>query len=279
MSMLAPAPSPAALGIAPPRSGRSVLVVATVGPQTPELKNVDWIRIDAAQGTLDAFADRRSHPSSPVMFDIPGPRTRRTGSLLTTSEFLVFAAAEGFEWVNLRGVNDPEEVLHARQFLPPSTRLSVTISSPAVLLRALPDLCEAADAVLLARAELRRALGPHTADDALRAAIHTAALHAAPPLLGSGILTSMTHAMQPDAREVEELSALVDDGVRGLVLMRETTHGRDPQGAVDVARLVAEHARQAGPALGGEQRPSARVGGQMSVIRNEARTRTRSVAP
>lgn len=278
MSMFAPASTPAGLGLASSRPGRSVLVVATVGPQTPELKNVDWIRIDAAQGTLDAFAGRRSHQTSPVMFDIPGPRTRRTGSLLTTSEFLVFAAAEGFEWVNLRGVVDADDVLHARQFLAPSTRLSVTVASPAVLLRSLPDLCETADAVIFARAELRRALGPHTAEDALRAAIHTAALHAAPPLLGSGILPSMLREAQPLPREVEELSELVDTGLRGLVLTRETTHGPDPQGAVDVARLVAEHARQASPALR-DVRPAARVAGQMSVVRNEARSRVRSVAP
>lgn len=278
MSPLAPPVVAPARGLAPTRAGRSVLVVATVGLQTPVLKNADWIRIDAAEGTLEALADHRARHALPAMFDIPGPRTRRTGSLLTTSEFLVFAAAEGFEWVNLRGAVDAEDVLYARQFLSRSTRLSVTVSSPAVLLRALPDLCECADAVLFSRSDLRRALGPHAAEDALRAAIQNATLHSTPPLLGSGILPSMLRETQPRPREVEELSALVDTGLRGLVLTRETSHGRDPQGAVDVARLVAEHARQLGP-LVRDERPAARVAGQMSMIRNEARARGRSVAP
>jgi hypothetical protein len=263
-----PAPSMAGTQVGPARPGRAVLVVATVGPQTPTIENADWIRIDGACGTLEALSDHRRRHASPVLFDVPGPRTRRSGTLLTTSEFLVFAAAEGFEWVNLRGVTRGEDVERARDFLPPSTRLSVTVSSPSVLLRGLTSLCDHADAVLFARAELRRALGPYTAEDALRAAIHTAILHAAPPLISAGILPSMVRQRQPEPAEVAQLTDLVEAGVRGLVLTRETTHGPDPQGAVDVARLVAEHARQNATSTR-DARPSARLAGRMSVIKDE----------
>ena len=255
------------------RGNRGVLVVATLGPGTGELSGADWIRIDGAQGTLEALADHPSRRHTPTLFDVPGPRTRRSATLLTTTEFLVFAAAEGFEWVNLRGVTHPDEVEQARDFLPPSTRLSVTVGSPYVLQRSLVDLCEVADAVLLARHELRRALGPGRGDETVRGAVRTALRHGAPPLLTSGLLPSLVRSGRPRPSDLHRLESLVEEGLRGLVLTRETTEGPDPQGSVDLTRLVADHARIRGEGIA-DTRPAARVGGRVSLV-----TPTRSGEP
>lgn len=246
-----------------------VLVVATVDGKGPHLRGVDWIRVDGAHGTLRALSRRREGWAQPVLFDVPGPGTRRHGTLLTRAEFLVFAAAEGFEWVNLRGVREPEEVIRAREFLPPSTRLSVTLDTQRTIRRELDAMCAIADAVLLDRRALRHALGSKRADALVGAAVRHATERETPTLLASDVLPSMHRDDQPGHRDMARLTDLVDDGLRGLVLTTEVTDTRDPQERVDVARLIAQQGG-AGAFVCHEVRPAARVAGRMRVVADEA---------
>lgn len=249
-----------------------VLVVATVDNRTPGLRGVDWIRIDGAEGTLQAIARRSAGRSLPVLFDVPGPQTRRRGSLLTTSEFLVFAAAEGFEWVNLRGVVHPDDVTYAREFLPSSVRLSVTLASARAVRESMGALCSVADAVLLDRRALRNSLGTRRGDALLASAVRHASDRGTPTLLATDVLPSMLDSSEPSGKDVARLSDLVSDGLCGLVLTREVTATDDPQSRIDVARLVAQHGRVTGPGTGvADVRPAARVAGSISVVHDEMR--------
>ena len=151
-----------------------VLLVATIDGPTAVPHGIDWVRIDGASGTLETIERRRDASSHAVLFDVPGPDTRHRDTLLTTTEFLVFAAAADFEWVNLRGMHSAEDVLHAREFLPDSVRLSVTLSTPRSLRHALRPLCEVADALLFDREELRHSLGSRRTDAMLASAVRHA---------------------------------------------------------------------------------------------------------
>lgn len=264
--LLVPASGPAETPL--PRTS-PVLVVATIDSRTPAVHGMDWIRIDGADGTLEAMGRHGSPRTAPVLFDVPGPDTRRRGSLLTTSEFLIFAAAEGFEWVNLRGVVHPDDVVYAREFLPRSVRLSVTLDGPRGVREHLGALCGVTDAILLDRHALRHAIGSRRGDALVASAVRHAADRGTPTLLASDVLPSMLHGAEPSDRDVTRLSDLIDDGLRGMVLTREITNTLDPQGRIDVARLVAEHGR--GPSNGAavEIRPAARVVGSMSVVTDD----------
>ena len=268
--LLVPAAGPAETPV--PRTS-PVLVVATVDNRTPAFRGVDWIRIDGADGTLEAIARRSAGREVPVLFDVPGPDTRRRGSLLTTSEFLVFAAAEGFEWVNLRGVIHPDDVVYAREFLPAAVRLSVTLDSPRSVREHLGALCGVTDAVLLDRRGLRNAIGSRRGDALLASAVRHANDRGTPTVLASDVLPSMLRASEPSHRDVARLSDLVDDGLRGMILTREVTNTLDPQSRVDVARLVAQAGGHEGPAVR-EIRPAARVVGSMSVVGSGESPRT-----
>ena len=261
---------PTSTSIAPVAAATSpVLVVATVDGKGPHLRGVDWIRVDGAHGTLRALSGRREGWPQPVLFDVPGAGTRRRGTLLTRSEFLVFAAAEGFEWVNLRGVREPEEVIRAREFLPSSARLSVTLDTQRTIRRELDAMCAIADAVLLDRRALRHALGGKRADALIGAAVRHATERETPTLLATDVLPSMHRDEQPGHRDMARLTDLVDDGLRGLVLTTEVTATRDPQERVDVARLIAQQGG-VGPFVRHEVRPAARVSGRMRVVTVDA---------
>ncbi|HKK73019.1 MAG TPA: hypothetical protein VKA86_17595 [Candidatus Krumholzibacteria bacterium] len=247
-----------------------VLLVATIEGPGAVPRGIDWVRIDGASGTLETIERRREACAHPVLFDIPGPDTRHRDTLLTTSEFLVFAAAEDFDWVNLRGVRSAEDVLHAREFLPDSVRLSVTLSTPRALRHALRPLCEVADALLFDREELRHSLGTRRTDAMLASAVRHASDRGTPTLLASGVLPSMLRRDQPRHRDVERLSDLIEDGLCGMVLTREITGTDDPQSRVDVARLLAQHGQRRRPVATSQPRPAARLGGRMSVVLDAA---------
>jgi len=263
--LLVPTAGPAETPV--PRTS-PVLVIATVDNRTPKVRGVDWIRIDGADGTLEAIARRGADRALPVLFDVPGPNTRRRGSLLTTSEYLVFAAAEGYEWVNLRGVSHPDDVIYAREFVPDSVRVSVTLASPRVIRENLGVLCSVSDAILLDRHALRHALGARRGDALLGSAVRHASDRGTPTLLTSDVLPSMLRNADPSSSDVARLSDLVDDGLCGLVLTREVTNTIDPQSRIDVARLVAQAGRTRGPGTSAPDiRPAARVVGNVSVVR------------
>jgi pyruvate kinase len=223
-------------------SGRP-LIIASIDPRTPELEGIDLVRLDAAASTAVEISRLRSRSPYPALLDIPGPRTRRAGSPLTTSEFLVFASVEEFEWINLRGVRKSAEIDQAREFLHPETRVAVTIASAGVLHRSLDEICTVADAVVLSCVDLAKAVGQHHLHECLRVAIARATSRQKPCLLSAGVLPSMRRSAVPRPSELDWLSSLIQDGCRGFVLTEETLHGRNPQVCVDVLQLLAETGR------------------------------------
>lgn len=242
-----------------------VLVVGSVDPNTPTLPGADWIRLDGAQGNLDQLLRLRERHGLPTCFDIPGPSTRRNHSLLTHSEYLLFAASQEFEWVNLRGVLSASEIEHARRFLGPEVRLTATIQTPRVLRRSLDEICGAADALLVSCEHLERAVGPRHLRDVLRIALLGAVARQRPAFLVSGLLPSSIGSVLPDPSEVDQLVQLVSDGYRGLILTRETTDAVDPRGNVALARLIA----QRGAPIGQRAKPercAARIEGSLHRI-------------
>ncbi len=243
-----------------------VLVVASVDERTPPLAGADWVRIDGARGDLETHRRLRARHGRPTLFDVPGPRTPRESSLLTHSEYLVHAAAQGFEWVNLRGVHDGQELEFARRFLPPDVRLTASLQSPRILGRTLDAICEQADALLVHLDELRRAAGETRLPDLTRVALIAAAAHGCPAFLTSGLFEPPRAGRDLERGAVDRLCRWIDEGYRGLILDRETLEGEDPRGSVAVARLVAEHARTHRLRAGAASRGGARIIGHASLL-------------
>jgi len=220
------------------RAGSRPWVVGTVTPRRPRLAGLDLVRIDAARATLRSLAALRDHQEVPVLLDLPGPRTRRGSSPLTTSEFLVFAAAEGFEWVGLRDVAGAAALHRARPFLPNSTQIAATVSSPRALAEEIDAIVDAADAIHLDLGRLRR-LHPEDLRPLLRGAIAAAAQRGKRCLLTHGVLPSMLDSSQPAPGEMSLLAGFLEDGGAGFVLVDEVLRGEHPDTCVELLGLLA----------------------------------------
>ena len=81
-------------------------VIASVDGNTPALRDLDLVRLDSVSAPLHELTRLRDGYDCPALFDLPGPETPRSKSLLTATELLIFAAAARFEWVGLRGANN-----------------------------------------------------------------------------------------------------------------------------------------------------------------------------
>jgi len=214
-------------------------ILATIEAQTPSLHGIDLVRLDASRGSLQEICRLRARCTQPALLDLPGPGDPTRTSLLTTSEFLIFAAAEGFPWVGLRGVTGEEELLRARELLAPTTRIACT---PGALEEmddpTLSQLAAAADAVVVPYGEMVRRIGPEMTRRHVERAMVLAAGRKRPLLLQGGLLDTMIDSVMPELSQLEELSEFAADGCAGFVLTEETTRSPHPQLCVDTLEMV-----------------------------------------
>ena len=229
---------PACTDTPPVPAWRRPRIIATIGPGTPLLDEIDMIRLDAAFGTMGELGRLRDDYDCPAILDIPGVDTRSRTSVLTTSELLVFAAAEAFDWVSLRSVTGAMEVERARNFLGGRCRLAASIARPEVLEASLPAICHAADALIVNHGQLAAKVGLRDARCYIQQAIVEAMRHGKPCLIASGLLPSMIDSVMPEIFELEHLGGLTRDGCAGFILCEETASGLHPQICVETLQIV-----------------------------------------
>lgn len=222
-----------------PRCTARPSIIATVGSDTPLLRNVDLVRLDAAHGSLRELAERRARYDCPVILDLPGPTTRERTSLLTTSEFCLFASSEGIEWVGLRGVSGSTEVMRARDALEPSIRVASCVDRPHVIGdNELEAIAASSDAMVLPFDCLHSELGFDRALENFERVLVVAAKGQRPLLLRGGLLSTMQDSVMPEIEQLEILTAFAEAGCAGFILTDETACCEHAQLCVETLQLV-----------------------------------------
>ena len=214
-------------------------ILATVADGTPPLKGVDLVRIDASRASLQQICRLRARHGRPTLLDLPGPDDSDRTTLLTTSELAIFAAAEQFEWVGLRGVGRVEEVSRVRELLEPATRIACAPHG----LEGLDDtslakLVTASDALIVPYGELVGSVGHEMARHHVERALTIAANHHRPLLLRGGLLETMVESVMPELSQLEELADFAADGCAGFILVEETTRSPHAQLCVDTLGMI-----------------------------------------
>ncbi len=169
---------------------------------------IDLARIDASSLPPFRALEMKRQCDRPAMLEVPGRRTRRGNSLLTDTEFLIMAGAEGFDWITLAEA-DPHAVDRARRFLPSRTQVAATICSydHEILL---PDLCTVADAIIVDMNTLMRTHDPRQA--------HAFVLRSVLEAGGRNTRCMVRGRQLVESDETRELSELLEQGVDGLVV-------------------------------------------------------------
>jgi pyruvate kinase len=214
-------------------------IIVTVSSDTPILRGMDLIRLDAAHGTLAEISRTRASYSCPAMLDLPGPSSHARTSLLTTSEFLIFASAEGFDWVTLNGVREIREVQRARELLLPSIQLASAICELDELGDAqLGAIVAASDALVLRYGDLETRLGGDRARQQVGRALVACARQRRPLLLSGGLLSTMVDSRMPEISQLEWIGEFAHAGCAGFILTEETAASPHSQLCVDTLEFV-----------------------------------------
>jgi len=225
----------------PPRQSSSFKpsIIATVACGTPILRGADLIRVDASHGTLAEITRTRASYSCPVILDLPGPSSHARTSLLTTSEFLIFASAEGFDWVTLNGVRELRELQHARELLLPSIQIASCVSLPDELGDTqMESIVAASDALVLPYGELVARSGGDRARQQVGRALVACARRRRPLLLSGGLLSTMVDSRMPEISQLEWIGEFANAGCAGFILAEETAASPHAQLCVDTLEFV-----------------------------------------
>jgi hypothetical protein len=235
-------------------------VGATTGPADSPLERADFVRIDPSSLSLHEICRVREDQHAPALLDLPGARTRLRNTVLTRSEFLLYAATESYHWVNLRDIQSDAELIHARQLLPESVRLTASVRDIDSIQSWPSRWWQHMDGLILDCADLGHGFCDGEFVNAIEVALLSAQLQEVPCYFLGPVLPSLNSQTQPRIEEIGRLAHLAGEGCAGIILSELPEDSEDAQLAVDVLCMVAQHCPSATTMPGSSRRAAARIG-------------------
>ena len=173
---------------------------------------------------------------------LKAPNVRLPISSLTArdEEDLALGLDIGIDWIALAFVQHGQDVAALRERI--GARHCPKIIARLEKLSALEHLdsiVEAADAVMVCRAELGAELDMEELPIIQRRIVRACRERGRPVVIATQMLDSMVHAATPTRAETGDVAAAVQDGVDAILLSAETARGKHGVEAVSVASRIA----------------------------------------
>jgi pyruvate kinase len=163
---------------------------------------------------------------------------------------LRFGLAAGIDLVGLSFVQTTEDISRARHIASdagyPSVPIIAKLERPEAIDR-LPDICRAADAVMVARGDLGLELPLEQVPQVQKQVLRVAREVGIPVIVATQVLESMRTESRPTRAEVSDAAGAVDAGADAIMLSGETAVGAHPIRAVEVLDAIIRSAEEAPP--------------------------------
>jgi pyruvate kinase len=140
---------------------------------------------------------------------------------------LDFALRIGVDWVALSFVQRAADMAELRRLVEGRAGLMAKIEKPAAL-RDLDAICDASDALMVARGDLGVELAPPEVPVAQKTIIRAARERGLPVVIATQMLDSMTNNPAPTRAEASDVANGVYEGADALMLSGETAAGHYP---------------------------------------------------
>jgi pyruvate kinase len=164
---------------------------------------------------------------------------------------LRFGLAAGVDLVALSFVQSPDDIARARRIIADAGRASIPIIAklerPEAIQR-LPEICRAADAVMVARGDLGLELPLEQVPQVQKQVLRSARDVGIPVIVATQVLESMRTESRPTRAEVSDAAGAVDAGADAIMLSGETAIGAYPVRAVEVLDAIIRSAEAVPPA-------------------------------
>lgn len=226
-------------------------VSTTYGHLAEDVKPGDRILLDDGLLELEVVCKTRTDVTCTVVtggplaehkgINLPGVDVSAPSLTEKDREDLEFALGLGVDYVALSFVRRPEDVLELRGLCRKGTQCTPIIAKlekPEALAR-LPEVVQAADAIMIARGDLAVELSPEQVPVWQKRIIAECARQGRPVITATQMLESMRGNPQPTRAEASDVANAIFDGTDAVMLSAETAIGSYPVETVAMMRRIA----------------------------------------
>ena len=183
--------------------------------------------------TGGALSDRKGVNVPDVILPIP---------VLTEKDHrdLEFALSLDVDWVALSFVQQPEDLIEARQIINGRAGLMTKLEKPAALDR-LDEIVQMSDSIMVARGDLGVELPPERVPGIQKRILRACHYQGKPSIIATQMLESMIHSPTPTRAEASDVASAIYDGADAVMLSAESASGSYPVQAVSIMnRIIIE---------------------------------------
>ena len=150
---------------------------------------------------------------------------------------LKFGLELGVDWVALSFVQQPGDILEAREIIGSQAGIIAKIEKP-MALNSIDSIVPLCDAIMIARGDLGVETPPEEVPGRQKELIRTCRLAGKPVIVATQMLESMMHAAMPTRAEASDIATAVYDGTDAVMLSGESAAGEFPFESVSVMDRV-----------------------------------------
>lgn len=163
---------------------------------------------------------------------------------------LRFGLAAGIDLVAISFVQSPDDILLARNLIAEEGRRGVPLVAKLErpeAIRRLPEIVDAADAVMVARGDLGLEMPLEQVPQVQKQVLRLGRQRGVPVIVATQVLESMRSETRPTRAEVSDAAGAVDAGADAIMLSGETAIGAYPVRAVQVLDVIIRNAEAEPP--------------------------------
>jgi pyruvate kinase len=240
--------------------GRQGTVSTTYAPLATAVKPGDMLLLDDGKIALAVEQATRDRITTRVVdggalgehkgINAPNVPLPAVGVTDKDAEDLRFGLMSGIDLVALSFVQSAEDIEQARSIARGAGRQSIPIIAklerPEAIKR-LPEICHAADALMVARGDLGLELPLEQVPQVQKQVLRAGREHGIPVIVATQVLESMRTESRPTRAEVSDAAGAVDAGADAIMLSGETAVGAYPIRSVQVLDAIIREAESVPP--------------------------------
>lgn len=146
---------------------------------------------------------------------------------------LEFGLKLGIDWLALSFVQQPSDIMEARQIVGDQAGIMAKIEKPAALER-IDDIVSLCDAIMVARGDLGVEIPPEQVPGRQKELIRACRLAAKPVIVATQMLDSMVSSPSPTRAEASDVATAIYDGADAVMLSQESAIGTYPVETVEM---------------------------------------------
>lgn len=219
-------------------------IIATVSPDTEDLKGIDIGRINGSFGdaeAITALAKRITNDMGvPAMLDLPRTRKKKRTNSYNDDELIKIAQDAGISFLGLSYVCNGDDVREIREKVTDSNIKLISKIEVDDAEKNLDDILAASDGVMIDRGDLANAVGLEKLPRLQKKIIKKSNQHGKMVIVATEMLMSMVEDKEPTKAEVLDIANAVSAGADYVMLSEETAVGKHPNHVVSVMKSIID---------------------------------------